>query len=536
MAEPENKALKWALFYREKMNFSVIPIIPGDKKPLISWQKYQKTHATQEQITKWWTEHPDANIGIVTGLISNLGVIDVDSDEGRQNIEKFIPDSFMAPTVDTPRGGSHLYCRNEVIVGNKAGVIPGTDFRGEGGYVVAPPSVNSKKKAYQWKEGLKIGMVEIPLLPDAYLKYILKNIYCENHAKSDILRVSATNLLKGGTRDEDIFHIMNCLAKGGYERILAEKLVEIIAKNCDPPFSIKEGMEKIKSAFERKTRSNEAITQLIRDYISEQETNIYLTETNETLQFQQNQQRAASQMAFTRLCKEGLIVKVARGVYKKVEKDCADIDLWSDTTEPINIRYPLGIHELMVTHPKNIIIIAGEPNAGKTAYLLNFALMNVGYDHEVIYFSSEMGPIELKSRLVKFGLPMSEWKKIVWKERAADFGAVIRPNAINIIDFMEIHTDFFKVGMLIKEIFDRLDKGIAIIALQKNKGRDEGLGGARSLEKARLYMAMESGKLKIVKAKNWRNNEINPNGLVRTYKLGGGCNFKTDGDWRKEEK
>jgi hypothetical protein len=295
-------------------------------------------------------------------------------------------------------------------------------------------------------------------------------------------------------------------------------------------------MEKIKSAFERKTRSNEAITQLIRDYISEQETNIYLTETNETLQFQQNQQRAASQMAFTRLCKEGLIVKVARGVYKKVEKDCADIDLWSDTTEPINIRYPLGIHELMVTHPKNIIIIAGEPNAGKTAYLLNFALMNVGYDHEVIYFSSEMGPIELKSRLVKFGLPMSEWKKIVWKERAADFGAVIRPNAINIIDFMEIHTDFFKVGMLIKEIFDRLDKGIAIIALQKNKGRDEGLGGARSLEKARLYMAMESGKLKIVKAKNWRNNEINPNGLVRTYKLGGGCNFKTDGDWRKEEK
>ena len=66
------------------------------------------------------------------------------------------------------------------------------------------------------------------------------------------------------------------------------------------------------------------------------------------------------------------------------------------------------------------------------------------------------------------------------------------------------------------------------------KGRDEGLGGMRSLEKARLYMAMEPGKLKIVKAKNWRNNEINPNGLVRRYRLGGGCNFKADGDWAKE--
>ena len=47
-------------------------------------------------------------------------------------------------------------------------------------------------------------------------------------------------------------------------------------------------------------------------------------------------------------------------------------------------------------------------------------------------------------------------------------------------------------------------------------------------------VTMETGKYgKIVKAKNWRNDEINPNGLARTYLLGGGCHFKTQGDWFK---
>lgn len=131
MSPPENVRLTWALWYLEKMNFSVIPIIPGDKKPLIQWQKYQKERATRDQVVAWWTENPTANVGIVTGEISDLGVIDVDNDEGRKNIEQYIPDSFLAPTVNTPRGGLHYYCRHEKGANNKAGVIKGTDFRGK---------------------------------------------------------------------------------------------------------------------------------------------------------------------------------------------------------------------------------------------------------------------------------------------------------------------------------------------------------------------------------------------------------------------
>ncbi len=316
----------------------------------------------------------------------------------------------------------------------------------------------------------------------------------------------------------------------------------IISENCNPPFSKKEAAEKVLSAYERRGRSEKNVTQDFRDYCSLQDSYINLTDAYETLQFLQAAEKAACQVAAHRMCKEGLLEKVSRGCFKKIEKDCPDIDVFSHVGDPLDIKYPLGIHDLINTLPKNILVIAGEPNSGKTAYLLNFAQMNMGRDHEVVYFSSEMGASELQGRLKKFNLPISEWKKVVWKERADDFASMIRPNAINIIDFLEVHEDFFKVGLFIKQIFDKLDKGIAFIALQKNKGKDEGLGGMRSLEKARLYLAMEPGRLKIVKGKNWRNDEFNPNGLSRRYKLGGGCNFVVEKDkngikkdWEKEE-
>jgi hypothetical protein len=533
----ENIKKKWALFYREKMNFSVIPIKPGDKRPLIPWQKYQNERADRDQISQWWTEHPDANIGIVTGQISNLNVIDIDSDDGRKNIDPYIPDSFLAPTVFTPRGGEHHYCTHHDGMTNKAGLIPGTDFRGEGGYVVAPPSANGNGKQYSWSKELNLRDTSIPPLPLAYINKIActigDNVRSEKNQQLQTLQT--LQFLQKGTRDNDLFHVLNCLAKGGFEKQLAYKIAETLANSCIPPFSQKEAHDKVESAYGRSEKREKGIMQEIRDYVSLQDSYIHLTDAYETLQFLQAHEKAAAQVALHRLCKEGVIEKVSRGCFKKIENDCADIDIFSAEDRHINVRYPLGIHELIITHPKNIIIVAGAPDAGKTAYLLNFAQMNCGGDHEVVYFSSEMGKIEIRERLRKFRMPMEEWKKVKWKERASDFASVVRPDAINIIDFLEVHDEFYKVGLLIKQIYDKLSNGIAIIALQKNPGRDEGLGGMRSLEKARLYLAMESGRIKIVKAKNWRNDEINPNNLVRTWKLGGGCNFKPEGDWFKEE-
>jgi len=98
---------------------------------------------------------------------------------------------------------------------------------------------------------------------------------------------------------------------------------------------------------------------------------------------------------------------------------------------------------------------------------------------------------------------------------------------------MELHADFWQVGGLIKDIFDKLKGGIAIIALQKNPGVSYGLGGARSVEKARLYLSMDNHVLKIEKGKNWRDSAVNPNALRVKYKLVDGCKFIKTSNWDK---
>ena len=85
---------------------------------------------------------------------------------------------------------------------------------------------------------------------------------------------------------------------------------------------------------------------------------------------------------------------------------------------------------------------------------------------------------------------------------------------------------------MLTEIYRKLNQGIAIVALQKNKGRDTGVGGDRSLEKPRLYLSLESGKAKIIVGKNWVSN-VNPVGLQLDFKLTQGCKFIIQKDWYK---
>lgn len=72
-----NKMLKAALAYAEA-GFSVVPIDPATKRPLIPWKEFQERIATPEEITKWFENYPNAGIAIACGPISNLCVADAD--------------------------------------------------------------------------------------------------------------------------------------------------------------------------------------------------------------------------------------------------------------------------------------------------------------------------------------------------------------------------------------------------------------------------------------------------------------------------
>jgi hypothetical protein len=201
---------------------------------------------------------------------------------------------------------------------------------------------------------------------------------------------------------------------------------------------------------------------------------------------------------------------------------------------PLALRFPFGIERYFNCYPGNIIVIAGAADAGKTAFLLNFVRFNM-FDFSIFYQSSEMGKEELASRLENFeDITLDEWN-FTAEERSHDFADVIRPDCINIIDYMELSDNFYMVADYLRAIHDKLASGIAIVALQKKSGADAGRGGEFGLEKPRLYLNMDSGKLKIRKAKNWTDPKNNPNGLTVNFKIVGGCKFILEQDWHKEQ-
>jgi hypothetical protein len=290
---------------------------------------------------------------------------------------------------------------------------------------------------------------------------------------------------------------------------------------------------KIKSALQRAERRERTLSVDVREWVLSTSGVFLSTEIYSCLQLSTREERKNVSIILKRLASEGSIEKYGNknGQYRCLDSEIEPLDWQNAETNPLNLIWPFGIHNLVHVFPGNIGVIAGYPNAGKTAFIHNFIRFNQN-QHDIHLFSSEGGPEELKMRLSKFDCPLSEWKFKAW-ERSGDFADVIKPDAVNVIDYLEIHDDFYKVGGMIKAISDKLKDGFALIAIQKNGGRDEGLGGARGLEKPRLYMAMDSGRLKIVKAKSWVNSHDNPNGQSIRFKIVDGCKFVIESRWER---
>ncbi len=522
-----------ALRYAEKYGFSVIPVMPN-KKPFLPWAEFQTRRASSDEIRKWWCQWPGAMIGVVTGEISGIFVVDCDTREGYEAIQNFIPETLLLPIVRTPRGGWHIYFRwlCEYKLTCASGVMPGVDYRGGGGYIIAAPSRNAEGKAYVWQDGLSIDDVELPSMPSALQSALSKE---NEHYKEgcNTATEDTGKLFSEGRRDNDLFHVANVLTKGGMSASEISQVLENLIISWGEKPDRKWISDKIDSAKKRNSKRDLSITEAIEEWVSVTDGYFSVTDCFKALQNVTNSGQTTFRGTLHRLSKRGIIEKhgAKDGVYRRLDKEIEPLDWKNADTNPLDLRWPFGIERLVSMYPGNIAVIAGAPNAGKTSFILNFIKMNQTY-HDVHLFTSEGGKEELRQRISKFDLPLDEWTFAAW-ERSGEFADVIKPDAINVIDYLEIHDDFFKVGGILKGISDRLKSGICLVALQKNSGRDEGLGGARGLEKPRLYLAMDSGRLKIVKGKSWADRENNPNGQQITFKLVDGCKFYTTSAWLK---
>jgi len=240
--------------------------------------------------------------------------------------------------------------------------------------------------------------------------------------------------------------------------------------------------------------------------------------------------------------KDGVIEKYGdkRGWYQTRKTDLQEMDFINADEKPIKLWMPFDIDLKVNFYPGNIIIIAGTWNAGKTAVVLNM-IVNNRYQHNIHYFNSEMSASELRIRLKKFepeGVSIEDWNFKAY-HRAERFADVIFPGPgnLNIIDFLEIHDEFYVMGRRIKEIHDRLQGALCVICIQKNRGteRDMGLGGDRSMEVARLVVTLDPGRVKLTKAKNFKNPKENPNGKMRDFTLYDGYKLQCKDGWYREK-
>lgn len=126
-----------------EQGWAVFPLVPNTKRPLTK-NGFKDASKSTFAVRKWWTEYPDANIGLATGEVSGLIVIDVDVKNGAKGRESLGQLKGLPPTltVATPSGGWHLYYLNPPGgLRSKNGLLPGIDLKADGGYVVAAGSM-----------------------------------------------------------------------------------------------------------------------------------------------------------------------------------------------------------------------------------------------------------------------------------------------------------------------------------------------------------------------------------------------------------
>lgn len=213
-----------------RRGWSVIPIEPRGTECLCDWQPFIQRLADEEEIDDWSWHFPHANIGIVTGALSRLVVVEVDRRRaGRESlalVERMhggLPD-----TVEAAMGGDgrQLYFAHPgSVVACVGALLPGLRISGDGGYVVAPPSVDATGGYHEWLAGH--GPDEIPIAPLPTWVVALAN-----REWGDLARDGA----RGSQRGAAVAAITRHLLDHGIDAALASELA--LAWNdvrCEPP-------------------------------------------------------------------------------------------------------------------------------------------------------------------------------------------------------------------------------------------------------------------------------------------------------------
>lgn len=559
-----------------KQGFKVFPLKPRGKTPITA---HGVKDATQLQATvkEYWRKNPNANIGL---SCDGLLVLDFDGKAGAESktqvITKYgeLPRTWVIKTgggteAEPKEQGEHYVYRVPTDLNIRPGAgkygYPNLDIRASDSYIVAAPSIT--RLPYETIDNSPVSDA-----PDWLINLATKG---RDTNKLSPVEDQGGQQILDGQRNATLTSFAGTMRRRGMSREAIEAaLIEVNERQCQPPLSDDE-VKAIAQSVSRYS-PNDLNSKHVCIYTNGTEKTTHERDKNGTKSGTPSLQKESSEVSrFESLSKKimswveettgwwetseldkdlGITVpkdkenrrKILlrlrdRGIiepHQKLNKQFRYVNTkvtslafkTASTAGVLPIQWPLGIEKYVNLFPGNMAVVAGSPNAGKTALMLNFIYLNQD-NFPVFYFCSEMGEVELRDRLDKFpGMDVEDWH-FEAKERASDFADVVKPDCVNVIDYLEMTTELYAVNTHLTAISHKLGSGIAIVALQKKHGATFGRGQEFGLEKPKLYLSLDKGKLQIVKGKSWAKKNVDPQGLTVNFKIIDGCQFQASGEW-----
>ena len=224
--------------------------------------------------------------------------------------------------------------------------------------------------------------------------------------------------------------------------------------------------------------------------------------------------------------------------YRMIDRNVKKIDLRAPiNTATFDLTFPYGVddgtdfewNDNIVVTPGDVIVIAGKSNKGKSTMCKNFLANNVN-KHDCIYFDSEYNPSRFQRQMNEIDWVKPDlWTaydegRFILAENQGNYEDLMQNGKINIVDWLRVEDEFWKVATIIREMKQSNTEGITIVAIQKGFG-ELGMGGVHSLFDAALYVTMDwndkenCNTLQVIKAKECKKQYLDAKKY--TFTIGG---------------
>ena len=220
--------------------WGILPVKPDEKRPyMTNWLQYTRTKPSKTQVISWFNALSGAGVGLVTGRVSGIVVLDVENwcPTPVDELLKRYPTNMIARSGG---GGVHLfysYPQNVSKISNRVGIFEGADLRADGGFLVLPPTMHPSGNRYEW---IKRG------IPGAFPMAFL-DLEARPTASNEGWITEALRGVSEGGRNDTCARLAGYFFKKGLNSDIVEALLMEWNEKNDPPLPVTEVRTTIKS-------------------------------------------------------------------------------------------------------------------------------------------------------------------------------------------------------------------------------------------------------------------------------------------------